>query len=202
VWDTSNCESTATFDDGLEYDGEEIANDDWRIWPYSMSTPWDWGSDANDVFAPRFHNITSVRATCELKKTTYLGRRSYRAPVFRSKTGASTYRRSGCSIYSYSTGRLTIDCRRSSSSGSASWRFPLRRSDWYREGSIYFDRSESTLGPHKLSSVVKPRSLVLTETVFPGTMITVTEVDATISRRYWRSVYRKQKKTLTVSWYG
>jgi hypothetical protein len=50
--------------------------------------------------------------------------------------------------------------------------------------------------------VRSPKSVVLTETVSPGTMITVAEVDVKISRRYWRQVYRKQKKTLTASWYG
>jgi hypothetical protein len=143
-----------------------------------------------------------VTASCVLEKTTYLGRRSYRAPVFRSKTGASAFRQSGCPTFVYTTGKLTIDCRHSSHTGYASWRFPLRRSDWYRGGTIYFDRSQSTIGRHDLSSVRRPRSLVLTETVSPGTMITVTEVDVKISRRYWRSVYLKQKKTLTASWYG
>jgi hypothetical protein len=198
AWDSSTCWSTANFADGDSLEGEDGDSPDWRLWPFGLDTPIDddW-YDSSD-YVP----LSSVTARCVLEKKTYLGRRSYRSPIYREKTGASTYRRSGCSTYSYSTGKLTIDCRRSSSSGYASWRLPLRRSDWFREWTLNFDRSQSTLGRHDLSHVRNARSVVLTETVSPGTMITVTDVEAKISRRYWRQVYHTQKQTLRASWYG
>jgi hypothetical protein len=202
AWDSSQCSSTANFANGESYDGEEVANDDWRAWPFSTATPYEFDWNAGDYGDDTYVPLSSVTASCMLRKSTYLGRRSYREAFWRDKSGASAFRRSGCPIYSYSAGKLTIDCRGSSHYGYASWRFPLRRSDIVRETWLYFDRSQSTMGRHDLNSVYGPRSIVLTESVSPGTMITVNSVEAKISRRYWRDVYRKQKKTLTASWYG
>jgi hypothetical protein len=44
--------------------------------------------------------------------------------------------------------------------------------------------------------------VVLTETVSPGTMITVNHVEVNLSRRYSRKVYRDQSKTLSASWHA
>jgi hypothetical protein len=199
AWDTSQCSSTARFANGESFEGEDYANDNWKFWPFSSLTPIvsddDWSFD--DTYAA----VSSVTARCVLEKKTYLGRRPYREAFTREKSGSSAFRRGGCPVYPYSIGKLTIDCRHSSRSGYASWRFPLRRSDIVLGTWNYFDRSESTIGAHNLRAVRSPKSVVLTETVSPGTMITVAEVDVKISRRYWRAAYLKQKTTLRASWY-
>jgi hypothetical protein len=198
AWDTSDCSSTAHFADaqgvGEDLDGEDAGGEDWRYWQFTVPTPW--GTTIN------YDRLRYVHATCVLEKKRYFGRRPYRSAFWREKSGASAYRQSGCPIYSYSVGKLTIDCRHSSNTGYASWRFPLRRSDIVRQARAYFDRSQSTIGAHNTRYVRWPRSLVLTESVSPGTMITITGVDVNISRRYWRAAYLKQKKTLRASWYA
>jgi hypothetical protein len=198
AWDSSTCWSTANFADGESYEGEDGKSADWRLWPFGVDTPdnSDWYESSDYV------PLSSVTARCVLEKKTYLGRRPYREAFTREKSGSSAFRRGGCPVYPYSAGKLTIDCRHSSHTGFASWRFPLRRSDWYRGGTIWFDRSLSTIGAHNVRSVRHPKSVVLTETVSPGTMITVTDVEAKISRRYWRQVYHTQKQTLRANWYG
>ena len=200
AWDTSDCQSTAHFIGGDDWPADDVsADDDWRFWSYSTDTPYESDWDTSDqMWLP----LDRVTATCKLEKTTYLGRRPYRAPVFRSKSGSSAFSRHGCPIYSYSVGKLTIDCRGSSHTGSASWRFPMRRSDYVSSTWSHFDLSQSTIGRHDLHYTRSGRSLILTETVSPGTMITINSVDATVSRRYWRKVFRHQSKTLRASWYA
>jgi hypothetical protein len=46
------------------------------------------------------------------------------------------------------------------------------------------------------------RHLNVTETVSAGTMITVTNVEAPISRRYSRKVWRDQSKTLRANFWS
>lgn len=201
AWDSSECSSTANFANGESLEGADGSSSDWRFWPFSTLAEYDF-SDIHNPYSLDYVPLSSVTASCVLRKSTYLGRRPYREAIWREKSGSSAFRRGGCPVYPYSIGKLTIDCRHSSRSGYASWRFPLRRSDIVLGTWNYFDRSESTIGAHNLRAVRLPKSVVLTETVSPGTMITVAEVDVKISRRYWRQVYRKQKKTLTASWYG
>lgn len=197
AWGTSECSSTARFANGESQEGLDSDDHNRRFWPFDALTPV-----VTDDYPFTYVPLSSVTASCVLKKKTYLGRRPYREAFTREKSGSSAFRRGGCPVYTYSAGTLTIDCRHSSRSGYASWRFPLRRSDTVLETWNYFDRSASTIGPHNRGAVRSPKSVVVTETVSPGTMITVAEVDVEISRRYWRPVYRKQTKTLHASWYA
>ena len=108
--------------------------------------------------------------------------------------------RRGCSFYTYSQYNLTIDCRHSRSSGSATWTFGRRPTDRVGYHVVKFDEWQSTMGAHSTSSRVTPTRVFVTETVSPGTMITVTLVHLRLHRLSWRKAYRHYHKTLTASW--
>jgi hypothetical protein len=149
-----------------------------------------------------FVPLARIGATCKLTRHRYVGLRYYRSGLTLYKEGPQTFRRrpNGCKIYSYSVGGLTIDCRHSRSSGSASWSFKGRRTDRVGRASLYFDTSRSTMGAHPMTVSRFGRYVNVTETVSPGTMITITDVEVPVSRRYSRKVWRDDSKTLTAHW--
>jgi hypothetical protein len=211
-WETE-CTSTAHYVDDEYVDGEDLQsvegddvnpNGPWNDWSFAADTPTEWQPSedwAGDLYS--YLPFQRVTATCALTRDVYLGRRYWREVIYPEKRGSSAFARGGgCSIYSYSYGKLTIDCRRSKTWGWASWRFPLRRADWPRRSWVYFDRSESTLGRHHLTSrlAARGRAMTLTERVSPGTMITVNSVELPVSRRYSKEVWRTQTKTLRAAW--
>jgi hypothetical protein len=214
AWDEASCESTAHYADfgelsggGGEYtdtvDGEDAdPGGPWNSWSFTAETPVNYNdaADSRWVFMP----LTRIGATCELTRSRYLGRRYYRSGLTRSKSGPQTFRRSpnGCQIYSYSSGSLTIDCRYSSLPGSASWSFRIKPTDRRARATLYFDSSRSTIGAHPMTVRRNGGYLNVTETVSAGTMITVTSVEASVSRRYSRKVWRDESKTLRANFWS
>jgi hypothetical protein len=162
----------------------------------AANTPWDNWQDYN--FVPLSH----ITATCTLRRKRFVGLRWYRDEVTLYKDAPRTLRRrpGGCQIYTYSSGTLTIDCRRSSTSGSATWSFRLRPTDGRSTGTAYFDTSRSTMGPHRISVWRFGRYVNVTETVSPGTMITYSLVELSFLRRYSKRVWRNERRTLTAHW--
>jgi hypothetical protein len=67
---------------------------------------------------------------------------------------------------------------------------------------LYFDESRSTIVAHPMTVRRNGRYLNVTETVSPGTMITVTNVEAPISRRYSRKLWRDESKTLRANFWS
>jgi hypothetical protein len=204
AWDYVSCGSTAHYPTADDYatdvDGEDVSPErSAEHWSFKAdtSTRFDWNA-AVQMYAP----LARVTASCDLTRTVYLGKRPYRKLVefHRSPPSTVSRRPGGCRVFSYSQGRLTIDCRRSRSSGSVTWMFGSRWSDRGGRYGIWWDRSESTFGPHNLSSRWTPGRFYVTETVKPGTMITVTGVWSTTRRLFWKKVYRHDKKTLTAAW--
>lgn len=151
--------------------------------------------------AYNYDTLSGITARCELTRDVYLGKRPYRESIDAHRAPAATMSRRGCSMYSYSQGGLTIDCRHSRSSGSATWMFWRHRSDRGGSYGIRFDRSQSTMGAHSISGRLTPTWAFVTETVSPGTMITVTSVYLEgVRRLFWRNVYRHDRKTLTANY--
>ena len=146
--------------------------------------------------------LARISATCDLTRKVYLGRHYYQRGITLTRTApvTSSRRANGCKVYSYETGRLTIDCRRSGSSGSATWAFPVRPTDRGGTSVVYFDRSQSTMGSHPVTMVRIGNKEYVTERVSPGTMITVSSVELNVSRSYSRNVYRHDKMTLRAQW--
>ena len=212
AWDNSNCTSTAKYtaigedrSDGGYTDtvqGEDAdPNGSWNSWSFTAPTLTEL-MDGPDGTYNSFVPLARIGATCELTRHRYLGRRYYRSGLTLYKDGPQTSRRSpnGCQIYSYSSGSLTIDCRYSSHPGSASWSFRIKPTDRRARATLYFDASRSTIGAHPMRVRRNGRYLNVTETVSAGTMITVTSVEASVSRRYSSKVWRDETKTLTAHW--
>ena len=208
AWATTECTSTA-WHTGYGYAlGEDytdrVAGEDMDpngfadSWSFAADTLWNYKEAY--PYTSEFVPLSHVTATCTLRRKSYVGRRYYREMINPEKQGPSAFARGGCPVYSYSTGKLTIDCRYSTRSGFASWRIPLRSTDRVRGSTVWFDRSQSTIGRHVLRSYRWPRHVVLTETVSPGTMITVNSVEAKVSRRYSKQVWRNESKTLRAAW--
>jgi hypothetical protein len=209
AWDETECSSTATYtawgDVGEDYtdtvEGEDAnPNGPWNSYSFKAETPTDYADNAD--WSYDFVPLAHIRATCELTRTRYVGRRYYRSGLTLHKNGPQTHRRlpNGCKIYSYSVGALTIDCLTSRSSGAATWSFKVRRTDRVRRAWLFFDTSRSTMGAHPMTVRRRGNYVNVTETVSPGTMITVTDVEVPVSRRYSREVWRDDSKTLTASW--
>jgi hypothetical protein len=203
AWDNSLCESTAHFTanewESPDVEGEDAdPNSPWNQWSFKANTAYTYNDEAQAIFSP----LARITASCELTRTVYLGKRAYRKLVefHRSPPSTVSRRPGGCRVFSYSTGRLTIDCRHSRTSGSVTWMFGSRWSDVGGRYGIYWDRSQSTFGPHSLSSRWTPKRFYVTETVRPGTMITVTDVWETTKRVFMKKVYRHDKKVLTAAW--
>ena len=160
------------------------------------ATPRGFVDNYQEVFAP----LARITASCELTKTRY-----FTVPYWNSveldKNGNNTVRRRGCRIYSYSYPSLTIDCRGSSSTGSATWRWKVRRSDKRARAWVHFSRRQSTMGQHHAIFTRRPYSVTLTEYVSPGTMITVGSVGLDIRRLFVkRQSGGQETTTLTASW--
>jgi hypothetical protein len=214
AWDDSDCSSTARYtaygevQDGYTdtVEGEDAdPNGPWNSWSFTAETPTGWmGTDAASSYD--FVPLARIGATCKLTRHRYVGRRYYRSGLTLYKEGPQTFRRrpNGCKIYSYSVGALTIDCRHSRSSGSASWSFKVRPSDGRARATLYFDSSRSTIGAHPMtvSRSGFGRYVNVTETVSAGTMITVTSVETSVSRRYSRKVWRDESKTLRANFWS
>ena len=81
-----------------------------------------------------------------------------------------------------------------------SWRFGLRPSDRGGAASLTFDRDESTIGAHTLTSRRAGNVVTATETVSPGTMITVTSVRLDVTRLHSEKVWRDDRLTLNAAW--
>jgi hypothetical protein len=205
AWET-DCTSTAHFlgdYDVQDSEGEDVnPKGPWNDWSFAADTPDEWTpSDDYRYDLYRYLPFQRVTATCELSREVYLGRRYWREMIYPEKRGSSAFARGGgCSIYSWSYGKLTIDCRRSKTWGWASWRFKLRSTDLARRSWVYFDASQSTMGRHNLTGRWSGNARILTEHVSPGTMITVNSVEQPISRRYSKKVWRTQTKTLRAAW--
>jgi hypothetical protein len=213
AWD-ADCTSTAHYlDSEDDYDGQDVQsvegddvnpNGPWNDWSFAADTPTEWQPSENwDVDLYSYLPFQRVTATCTLTRDVYLGRRYWRETIYPEKQGSAAFKRGGgCQIYTYSAGKLTIDCRRSTTWGYASWRFPLRHTDLPRRSWVYFDQSQSTMGNHYLTGrwATRGRARIVTEHVSPGTMITVNRVEQPVSRRYSKKVWRHDSKTLTAAW--
>lgn len=214
AWDHVGCSSTAYYKELSQFpedgdntrEGEDAdPNGPWDSWSFTAQTPAVYVENPEpDPYGVTytFMPLQRIDASCELTRTVYVGRRYYRMgqTLYRDGSATSSRHPNGCLVYSYSAGELTIDCRHSRSSGSATWTFGIRRTDRVRPGSVYFDRRQSTMGPHSSTIRRRGRRAYVTETVSPGTMITVTEVEVPVSRLYSRKVYRHDSKTLSASW--
>ena len=171
AWDRTSCSSTAWYaGDGYAWDEFEdevyvdhVAGE--NMGPNGFTDSWSFaaagphlkgeGQDYEEVpldVVP----LSRITATCTLRRKSYVGRRYYREMIYPEKRGPSAFARGGCPVYSYSTGKLTIDCRSSTRSGYASWRFPLRSNDRVRGATVWFDRSESTFGGHSSGGTAGP----------------------------------------------
>jgi hypothetical protein len=201
AWTSTDCSSSATYAqsherlDGLDLNWGGAKGNNWSFHaqpvPFVHVTEFDYN----------FDTLSGITATCKLTRDVYLGKRAYRQSIDAHRDATATVSRRGCPIYSYSQGGLTIDCRHSRSSGSATWMFGRRRSDRGGYYGIRFDRSKSTMGPHSISGRLTPTRAFVTETVSPGTMITVTSVYLEgVRRLFWRKVYRHDRKMLKASW--
>jgi hypothetical protein len=84
--------------------------------------------------------------------------------------------------------------------GSATWSFRLKSTDRASRASSYFDRSQSTIGAHRLRMWRVGKKVFASETVSPRTMITVTSVEVGVSRLYSHKVYRHDSQTITANW--
>ena len=202
AWQSADCNSNATWAAKAETARRGVGTSSpWTSWAFrsGFSLPYEGPSSRERVFSA----LTQITAECDLARTVYLGKRPYRRTIEQQRDGdqAVSRRPNGCSIYSYSESELTIDCRRSRTSGSATWMFGRHRTDRGGRYGIHFDTSQSTIGAHPISSRVTPTRVFVTETVSRGTMITVTDVYLRdVSRKFWRKVYRRDSKTLTASW--
>lgn len=198
AWTNANCQSTPWYaNDSNPSSWGEVAgpNRPWNNWSFKNEfVPFD------NIDSFQFLALDRITASCVLTRKVYLGKRPYRRSIEAYRDGPQTARRRGCSTYEYSQGGLTIDCRRSGSSGSATWMFGRRRSDRGGSYGLRFDKSQSTMGAHDISARVTPTRVFVTETVSPGTMITVTSVHLTVRRLFWRKAYRHDRKTLTAHW--
>ena len=201
AWQHTDCSSRAYYPyakraETITVGGQHADSaDPSALWSFTAATPIrGWPS----TYLP----LSRITASCELTRHVYVGRRSYRSTAYLRRNGSaiSSRRPNGCKVYSYSVGNVTIDCRRSRSSGSVSWRFGLRPSDLGGAASLNFDRLESTMGAHRLSSRRGRYSVTVTETVSPGTMITVTSVELRVRRLYSKKVWRDDSLTLNAAW--
>jgi hypothetical protein len=212
AWNSSECSSTATYanSESYPYGGDTVDGDDadpngpWNSWSFTATTPGDWmaAPTPDDPWAESFNLVplSSISASCTLYRKVYLGRRYYHRAVSLYRSGSGAVRRNGCAIYSYSGSNLTIDCRRSRSTGSATWSFKLKSTDWANRSRVYFNPGQSTMGSHPVTMARIGNKEYVTEHVSPGTMITVSSVELNVSRSYSRKVYRHDSKTLSASW--
>jgi len=202
-WTNAQCESTPWYANDpypeARYGEDADPNGPWNNWSFKNDdVPGEWVGNYESF---QFNALDRITASCDLTRTVYLGKRPYRRSIDAYRDPEATVSRRGCSIYSYSQSELTIDCRHSHSSGSATWMFGRHRSDRGGYYGINFDPSQSTMGAHWISERITATRAFVTETVSPGTMITVTDVHLTdVSRLFWRKAYRHDRKTLTASW--
>ena len=133
TWTSTYCSSSATYGQSDEsWSGINTFHPD----PGSARNSWSFVNSAvpyvkydDGQVAYNYDTLSGITARCELTRDVYLGKRPYRESIDAHRAPAATMSRRGCSMYSYSQGGLTIDCRHSRSSGSATWMFWRHRSD-------------------------------------------------------------------------
>ena len=174
-----------TFDNGLEYgrDDAASANDDYRIWPWSIyRRRGGLGVGrlrCSPLRASTMSGRRGARPACSRTKT-YLGGRPYRRAFTREKVGVvgvpasaaarSTPTRPASSLSTAGTAAAAGTPPGAFLSGA--------RTASPRGGNIWSTAACRRSALHNLRAVrFRPKSVVLTETVSPGTMITVTDVD-------------------------